>query len=278
MPRHPRHCAGVFVELYRCAGHGLLGYLTVWPTGKKQPVVSTLNAYGGQVTANAAIVPAGTGGDIEAYASDNTDLLIDINGYFDTPGQNGLSLYPTAPCRVIDTRKGSGAFEGELTVDVVDSVCGPPSAAQAYVFNATVVPSGSLGYLTLWADGTSQPVVSTLNAHGRGGHLQHGDRPQQRWQHGRLCFGSDATNSGHLQLLREPDQSCVAGNQDTRTAEATEDWSPHSQEVAEYRDMANTAGRRKEGSGGGNQGYSIVVITSARGRALQGTTSESRRA
>ena len=141
-----------------------LGYLTVWPAGQMRPVVSTLNAPTGTVVANAAIVPAGTGGDIEAYASDNTDLLIDINGYFDTPGQNGLSLYPTAPCRVIDTRKGSGAFEGELTVDVVDSVCGPPSAAQAYVFNATVVPSGSLGYLTLWADGTSQPVVSTLNA------------------------------------------------------------------------------------------------------------------
>ena len=40
----------------------------------------------------------------------------------------------------------------------------PPATAQAYVFNATVVPSGALGYLTLWPDGQSQPVVSTLNA------------------------------------------------------------------------------------------------------------------
>jgi hypothetical protein len=30
--------------------------------------------------------------------------------------------------------------------------------------NATVVPSGSLGYLTLWPAGESQPTVSTLNA------------------------------------------------------------------------------------------------------------------
>jgi hypothetical protein len=36
--------------------------------------------------------------------------------------------------------------------------------AQAYVFNASVVPVGALGYLTLWADGASQPLVSTLNA------------------------------------------------------------------------------------------------------------------
>jgi hypothetical protein len=37
-------------------------------------------------------------------------------------------------------------------------------AAQAYVFNATVVPAPSLGYLTLWAFGKAQPIVSTLNA------------------------------------------------------------------------------------------------------------------
>jgi hypothetical protein len=30
--------------------------------------------------------------------------------------------------------------------------------------HATVVPNGDLGYLTLWPDGESRPVVSTLNA------------------------------------------------------------------------------------------------------------------
>ena len=40
-----------------------------------------------------------------------------------------------------------------------------PGVAQAYVLNATVVPNGGLGYLTLWADGASQPLVSTLNAY-----------------------------------------------------------------------------------------------------------------
>jgi hypothetical protein len=32
------------------------------------------------------------------------------------------------------------------------------------VFNATVVPPGSLGFLTLWPQGTARPLVSTLNA------------------------------------------------------------------------------------------------------------------
>src|SRR5208283_501341 len=79
-------------------------------------------------------------------------------------GPGGLSLYPVAPCRVLDTRKTSGAFIHELTVNVAGSTCAPPTTAQAYVFNATVVPSGSLGYLTLWADGQQQPGVSTLSA------------------------------------------------------------------------------------------------------------------
>ena len=146
--------------------HEPLGYLTVWPTGQPQPVVSTLNAPTGTVVANAAIVPAGVGGDIEVFASNDTDLAIDVNGYFAAPGQNGLSLYPVVPCRVLDTRQvGNGQpFVNELTVNVVGSVCAPPSTAQAYVFNATVVPSFTLGYLTLWPDGSKQPNVSTLNA------------------------------------------------------------------------------------------------------------------
>jgi hypothetical protein len=139
--------------------------LTVWPTNQPQPVVSTLNAPTGTVTANAAIVPAGSmGGEVSTFASNDTDLLIDIDGYFAVVGQGGLSLYPLPPCRVLDTRPND--FSGTLSppVDVLSSPCPVPSQAQAYVFNATVVPVGSLGYLTLWPDGISQPVVSTLNA------------------------------------------------------------------------------------------------------------------
>jgi YVTN family beta-propeller protein len=148
--------------------HGGLGYMTVWPTGQTRPLVSTLNDVPGTIIANAAIVPAGTSGDISVYPSNDTDVIIDINGYFAAPGTGGLSLYPTAPCRVIDTRKiGNGQpFSGTLSppVDVVDSACGPPATAQAYVFNATGVPTGALGYLTLWPDGDPKPLVSTLNA------------------------------------------------------------------------------------------------------------------
>ena len=58
------------------------GYLTLWPAGQTQPLVSTLNSFDGSVVANAAIVPAGASGSITAYVTDVTDLILDVNGYF----------------------------------------------------------------------------------------------------------------------------------------------------------------------------------------------------
>jgi hypothetical protein len=141
-----------------------LGYLSTWPAGQAQPVVSTLNANTGAVTANAAIVPAGTSGAINLYASNDADVVIDVNGYFAAAGTGGLSLYTVAPCRVLDTRNRSGAFNGTVTVNANTTACIPPNTAQAVVSNATVVPPNGLSYLTLWPTGASQPLVSTLNA------------------------------------------------------------------------------------------------------------------
>jgi uncharacterized repeat protein (TIGR03803 family) len=144
---------------------GGLDYLTVWPKGETQPLVSTLNDNTGTVVANAAIVPAGSENATAFYPhSNDTELLVDVDGYFATPGTGGLSMYPVTPCRVLDTRQSGGSFVGEKTVNVVGSACAPPSNAAAYIFNATVVPPGPMLYLSLWPDGEQQPVVSTLNA------------------------------------------------------------------------------------------------------------------
>ncbi len=136
--------------------------LTAWPAGQPQPGTSTLNAPTGTVTANAAIVQGGTDGEISVFAYDDTDLIIDVNGYFAAPGAAGqLSLYPLTPCRVLDTRPHY--FNGTITVPVESSGCNVPAAAQVYIVNATVLPQVTLGYLTLWGQG-QQPTVSTLNA------------------------------------------------------------------------------------------------------------------
>ena len=149
----------------------VLGYLTVWPAGQTQPLVSTLNSYAGQIVANAAIVPAGTGGAISVYVSDTTDVIIDIDGYFAPISTAGaLSFYAATPCRVADTRTksvfaGPSLAAGETRkFAILSGPCSIPATAQAYSLNITVVPSEALEYLTIWPTGQSQPVVSTLNS------------------------------------------------------------------------------------------------------------------
>lgn len=61
---------------------GPLPYLSIWPTGQPQPEVSTLNSFSGAVAANAAVVPAGSGGKVSIYVDGPTDVIVDINGYY----------------------------------------------------------------------------------------------------------------------------------------------------------------------------------------------------
>jgi len=145
---------------------GPLGFLTTWPAGQTQPLVSTLNANLGGITANSAIVPAGTNGDISVFVSNPSDVVIDLNGYFAPPAAGGLSLFPLTPCRVLDTRTSPvrPPTATPFDVSVALSGCGAPNTAQSFVLNATVVPPGPFGFLALWPQGTTQPLVSTLNA------------------------------------------------------------------------------------------------------------------
>ena len=147
-----------------------LGYLTIWPTGQTQPKISTLNSPDGRVKANAAIVPAGTNGAVSVFATDNTDVILDIDGYFVPATSSTLAFFPLTPCRVVDTRWTAGDLGGptlkagkERDFPLLESSCNIPGSAQGYSLNFTVVPHPTLGYLTVWPTGQSQPTVSTLN-------------------------------------------------------------------------------------------------------------------
>src|SRR5581483_4084867 len=95
------------------APSGPLGYLTVWPTGRGMPIVSTLNSIDGRIKANASIVPAGTGGAISIYATGATDVVLDIDGYFvSASNPTALAFFPTTPCRIADTRNVTGPLGG----------------------------------------------------------------------------------------------------------------------------------------------------------------------
>ncbi len=119
--------------------HAGLGYLTVWPTGVAQPVVSTLNS-DGRVKANAAIVPAGTSGAISVYATDTTDLVLDINGYFvPATSTSALAFYPLTPCRVADTRNATGSLGGPSLVGMQGSCFPHPIECVQHTFECASV-------------------------------------------------------------------------------------------------------------------------------------------
>ena len=116
---------------------------------------------------------AGTGGEASFYASDTTDLVVDIDGYFAPPGTAGLNFYTVSPCRLVDTRNTDGALGGPIlsagktrSILLSETSCGLPGfpEGQVYSLNMTVVPQSTLAYLTTWPTGVPQPVVSTLNA------------------------------------------------------------------------------------------------------------------
>ncbi len=150
---------------------GPLGYMTVWPTGQPQPLVSTLNSLDGRIKANAAIVPAGANGAINVYATNTTNVVVDIDGYFAPVSSSTLAFYPLTPCRVADTRNPNGGLGSpyltgsqERVFPILDAQsCNIPANAAAYSLNFSVVPHGPLGYMTVWPTGQSRPLVSTLN-------------------------------------------------------------------------------------------------------------------
>jgi endosialidase-like protein len=57
------------------------GFLTLYPQGGAQPLVSTLNYVAGETVANAAIVPLGASGVSVVAGVSGTDLILDVNGY-----------------------------------------------------------------------------------------------------------------------------------------------------------------------------------------------------
>ena len=89
------------------------------------------------------------------------------------PNLRDLAFTPLAPCRVLDSRPGSGGpgEDGPLapsalySIDVA-GVCGVPPEAKAVVLNLVAVAPAGAGHLVLWpwdSANTSPPNASAIN-------------------------------------------------------------------------------------------------------------------
>ena len=157
------------------------GYLTAYPTGATQPFASNIDYVAGQVVPNLVEVGVGTSGDVSLFSSAGTDVVVDVEGYTapTAAGGAGAGLYTplSSSVRICDTRAGnpSGlsapndqcngatvAADGTLPVTVAN-MNGIPAGATAAVFNVTVANPQAAGYLTVFPQGSSQPLASNLD-------------------------------------------------------------------------------------------------------------------
>jgi hypothetical protein len=174
--------AAVVVSLTAIDASGS-GFLTAYPAGRADPVASNVNFARGQETANSAIVPVGSNGAIDVYASAGApNIAIDVEGYVtdaSNPSIMGAVMVASpTPVRICDTRPGnpsglSGAAlvncEGKAmlagsTMSIqATGLGGVPPDATAVIVNLTATDTTASSHLTAWATGSSRPLASPFN-------------------------------------------------------------------------------------------------------------------
>jgi hypothetical protein len=158
---------------------GANSFVTIWPTGSAQPVVSTINPIQGGVVANAAIVPAGTNGSISVFPNTGMHLYGDINGYF-TDEYN-----PSIQVRIVANVGNDSALHVENTASFSGSraVLGLASGATGITWGVlghtdsdTPGSAGVRGVATAgFGAGTTYGVMGVTSSNGPGSAGVHGD-------------------------------------------------------------------------------------------------------
>lgn len=145
------------------------GHVTVWPSGRARPNVSTLNTRPDRVVANSAIVPLGDG-RLSVSSLRPGGVVVDVMAVF-VPATSAAEgrFVPIESRRLVDTRTGtpSGALSpgGSLRVALPSGV---PSDATALIANVTSVRELGPGHLAVRPAGSDAVDSSILNVDGSG--------------------------------------------------------------------------------------------------------------
>jgi hypothetical protein len=142
---------------------GDAGYLTTYNCTSNRPEVSTLGYRPGTVVANQAFVPL-SDGTMCVYAMSDTDVVIDINGYYRRG--DGAGFTPLSPVRLYDSRDiGARLQPGEVRALAVAGVSpGAPGDAGAVALNLTAIAPDNPGFIRVFPCGTpAGNEISSIN-------------------------------------------------------------------------------------------------------------------
>ncbi|WP_238008245.1 hypothetical protein KZZ52_58170 [Dactylosporangium sp. AC04546] len=148
------------------------GYLTAWNGVGTQPTASTLNFGRNVAVPNFAVVPTAPcdwtgciGSMIGIYngSGGNTDIIVDIVGYYDDSTLGGLRFNPITPKRITDTRDAGQHALGPASTTAFPATAVTTENTYSLVTNVTGIDPSNSTYLTLWSGEGTRPVVSNLN-------------------------------------------------------------------------------------------------------------------
>ncbi len=151
-------------------GAGSNGYLTVWPCDGPQPLTSNVNFTPGAIAPNAVVTALSATGTACIFASNTTDVVVDVFGALDPVKFSPLP----APVRLLETRTGLSTIDGQSnavgkmsaasTIEVPIAARGAlPETPDTVILNVTVDQTELAGFVTVYPCGTARPLVSNVN-------------------------------------------------------------------------------------------------------------------
>lgn len=136
------------------------GYLTLYDCSTNRPTVSSVNYGRREVIANASVVPL-QDGRMCLFSKRTTDIVVDVNGYYEPDGSAGFVAI--TPARVYDSRQDARLAARETReVRVVD---GEVSAdASAVVLSVVAITPNAAGHLRVYPCGSPTGAnISSIN-------------------------------------------------------------------------------------------------------------------
>jgi hypothetical protein len=154
---NPEQGQAIFLNLTAVAPEGT-GFLNVYPNGSAgaPDANSAINFVAGRNIANATTVTAGVNGEICVYASNVTDVIMDVVAGVDSTVFRPARADNSAE-RILDTRSGAPLAAGGTTCLATSAAAG-----EAVVINATAIRSTGIGYLNIYPDGAAAPAANSI--------------------------------------------------------------------------------------------------------------------
>lgn len=149
------------------------GFITVYPCGVTRPLASNVNYVAGQVVPNGVVAPIGSNGKVCFFSSQETDIVVDVAGWF-----AGESFTGATPKRLVDSRDGTGTTgiakltsASPLAVQITNlsvttaggSSATIPTNISAAALNVTVTNPDAAGFVTAYPCDVDRPNASNVN-------------------------------------------------------------------------------------------------------------------